>query len=123
MAFRGCAPLAFRLIVADPNLPALDLVFPNDAFMAVRLALDAVLKRVARLGELSNDLVPALSSAIFTQTGRKSQGLPNGKFMGSHFLLQRARVPPCPAAPRAIERYSVWRLTAEVFPCCPRSSS
>ena len=58
--------------------------------MAVRLALDAVLKRVARLGELSNNLVATLSSAIFTQTGRKSQGLPNGKFMGSHFLLQRA---------------------------------
>ena len=93
-AFSGCAPLAFRLTVADPTLlPALDLVFPNDAFMAVCLALDAVLKRVARLGELSNNLVATLSSAIFTQTGRKSQGLPNGKFMGSHFLLQRAECP------------------------------
>jgi hypothetical protein len=90
MAFRGCAPLAFRLTVADPNYPALDLIFPNDALMAVRLALDAVLKRVTCLGELSNNLVATLSSAIFTQTGRKSQDLPNGKFMGSHFLLQRA---------------------------------
>ena len=81
MAFRGCAPLAFRLTVADPTLlPALDLVFPNDAFMAVCLALDAVLKRVARLGELSNNFVATLSSAIFTQTGRKSRALPNGKF-------------------------------------------
>jgi hypothetical protein len=90
--------------------------------MAVRLTLDAVLKRVARLRELSNNLVATLSSAIFTQTGRKSQGLPNGKFMGRHFLIQRAGAAVSGGTP-AIEPYSVWRLTAEVFPCCPRSSS
>jgi hypothetical protein len=41
---------------------------------AVLLMMDY--DRVARLGELSNNLVATLSSAIFTQTGRKSQGLP-----------------------------------------------
>ena len=69
--------------------------------MAVGLALDAVLKRVGRLGELSNNLVATLSSAIFTQTGRKSQGPPNGKFMGSHFLLQRGSA----AVPAALPRH------------------
>ena len=36
--------------------------------------------------------MPALAKHIIEE-----QGLPNGKFMGSHFLLQRG-VPPCLAA-------------------------
>jgi HpcH/HpaI aldolase/citrate lyase family len=37
--------------------------------------------------------------------------------------LSKRRAAPCPAALHAMEPYSVRRLTAEVFPCCPRSSS
>ena len=40
-----------------------------------------------------------------------------------HFLLQRAGCRRVRRHSRATEPYSVWRLTAEVFPCCPRSSS
>ena len=74
----------------DPKSPALDLVFPNDALVPVRLAPDSVLKRITRFGELSDNLVATLPLAIFTKPGRKVQGLPNGEFMHSHFLLQHA---------------------------------
>jgi len=58
--------------------------------MPVHLALDPVLKYATRLGELSNDLVATLSFVISAKAGRKVQGLPNGKFMRSHVLLQQA---------------------------------
>jgi len=70
--------------------PALGLVLPDDALVPVHLALDPVLKYATRLGELSNNLVATLSFAIPAKTGRKVQGLPNGKFMRSHVLLQQA---------------------------------
>ncbi len=70
--------------------PALGLVLPDDALVPVQLALDPVLKYAPRLGELSNNLVATLSFAIPAKTGRKVQGLPNGKFMRSHVLLQQA---------------------------------
>jgi len=70
--------------------PALGLVLPDDALVPVHLALDPVLKYATRLGELSNDLVATLSFAISAETGRKVQGLPNGKFMRRHVLLQQA---------------------------------
>ncbi len=69
--------------------PALGLVLTDDALMPVHLALDPVLKYATRLGELSNDLVATLSFNISTKTGRKVQGLPNGKFMCSHVPLQQ----------------------------------
>jgi len=72
------------------SLPALGLVLPDDALVPVHLALDPVLKYATRLGELSNNLVATLSFAIPAKTGRKVQGLPNGKFMRSHVLLQQA---------------------------------
>ena len=69
-------------------LPALGLVLPDDALVPVNLALDPVLKYATRLGELLNNFVATF--AIATMTGRKVQGLPNGKFMHSHVLLQQA---------------------------------
>src|SRR5271169_6892376 len=66
--------------------------------MAVRLALDAVLKRVARLGELSNNLVATLSSAIFTQTRAKIAGSAQRQIYGKPFSAPASGVPPCPAA-------------------------
>ena len=65
--------------------------------MPIRLALDPVLKYAARLGKLSNNLVATPTFAISTKTGRKVQGLSNGKFMRSHVLLQQSGVPPSPA--------------------------
>jgi len=70
--------------------PALGLVLTDDALVPVQLALDPVLKYATRLGELSNNLVATLSFAIPAKTGRKVQGLPKGKFMRSHVLLQQA---------------------------------
>ncbi len=70
--------------------PALGLVLPDDPLVPVRLTFDPVLKYATRLGELSNNLVATLSFAISAKTGRKVQGLPNGKFMRSHVLLQHA---------------------------------
>ena len=67
------------------SLPALGLVLPDDTLVPVHLALDPVLKYATRLGELSNNLVATLSSAIFTQIGRTSQGLPNGKLWEAIF--------------------------------------
>ena len=96
--FRGCAPLAFRLTVADPNYRR--SIWSSRTFVAVGLALDPVLKRVPRLGELSNNLVATLSSAIFTHTGRKLQGLPNDKSYGKPFSAPASGEPPCPAALR-----------------------
>jgi hypothetical protein len=83
------------------------LVLPDDALVPVRLALDPVLKYAARLGELPNNLVATLSFAVSTKTGRKVQGLPNGKFMRSHVLLQQSGVPPSPAALYAIQFYAI----------------
>jgi hypothetical protein len=71
-------------------LPALGLVLPDDAHMTVRLALDPVLKYATCLGELLNNPVAALSVSISARTRRKVQGLPNGKFMRRHVLLQQA---------------------------------
>ena len=103
--YTGCAAvdlilISFRLACWDwfgryPDSradlrPALGLVLPDDALVPVRLALDPVLKYATRLRELSNNLVATLSFAISTKTGRKVQGLPNGKFMRSHVLLQQA---------------------------------
>ena len=98
MAFRGYAPLAFRLIVADPNYQRSIWSSRTTRSRPSVSLLMRYLKRVARLGELSNNLVATLSSAIFTQTGRKSQGLPNGKFYGKPFSAPASGVPPCPAA-------------------------
>ena len=71
-------------------LPALGLVLPDDALVPVNLALDPVLKYATRLGELLNNFVATFAVSIFPRTGRKVQGLPNGKFMRSHILLQQA---------------------------------
>src|SRR6202049_762538 len=70
--------------------PTLGLVLSDDALVPVHLALDPVLKYATRLGKLSNNLVATLSFAISTKTGRKVQGLPNGKFMLNHVLLPQA---------------------------------
>ena len=68
--------------------PALGLVLADDALVPVHLALDPVLKYATRLGELLNNFVATF--ALSTMTRRKVQGLPYGKFMRSHVLLQHA---------------------------------
>jgi hypothetical protein len=75
------------------SLPALGLVLPDNALVPIDLVLDPVLKYATRLGELSNNLVATLSFAISAKTGRKVQGLPDGKFMRSHVLLHQAERP------------------------------
>src|SRR5260370_13742444 len=87
----GRQPSRTKIVHADLIIgPALGLVLPDDALVPVHLALDPVLKNATRLGELSHNLVATLSFAISANTGRKVQGLPNGKFMRSHVLLQQA---------------------------------
>jgi hypothetical protein len=102
----------------------LKLIFPDNAFLPARLALDPVLKCITCLWKLLDHLVAPLASAIFAEAGRKIQGLPEGKFVRCHVLLQPISC-MLPVRQHAVinECYSVWRLTAEVFPCCPRSSS
>src|SRR3954468_14750064 len=114
-------PLAGRgALLSTP----LDLIFPDDALLSLHLALDPVLKHVACLRKLPDYLIVSFSFALFTEIERKVQGLPDGKFVRCHVLLQSViSVPPKRRHAVVNERYSVWRLTAEVFPCCPRSSS
>ena len=78
----------------------LDLIFPDDALLPVRLALDPVLKHVACLRKLPDHFVVPFACATFAETGRKVQGLPDGKFVRCHVLLQ-------PAAYRRFRRYAV----------------
>src|SRR6266581_614280 len=66
--------------------PALGLVLPDDTLVPVHFALDPVLKYATRLGELSNNLVATLSFNISTKTGRKVQGLLNGRNMDEYVL-------------------------------------
>ena len=101
----------------------LDLIFPDNALLPIHLALDPVLKHVACLRKLPDHLVAPLAFSILAGTGRKVQGLPDGKFVRCHVLLQQSSMPPKRRHTIINERYSVWRLTADVFPCCPRSSS
>jgi hypothetical protein len=73
----------------------LDLIFPDDALLPTNLALDPVLKHVACFRKLPDYLVAPLAFSIFTGTRRKVQGLPDGKFVCCHVLLQSVRsVPP-----------------------------
>jgi hypothetical protein len=101
----------------------LNLIFSDNALLPVRLALDPVLEHVARLRKLPDYLVAPLASTIFAEGGRKIQGLPNGKFVRCHVLLQQAACRRLQRHAVIDERYSVRRLTADVLPCCPRSSS
>jgi hypothetical protein len=101
----------------------LNLIFPDNTLLPVRLVLDPVLKHVACFRKLPDHLVGPLASAISAEIGRKVQGLPNGKFVRCHVLLQQMACRRDRQHATISERYSVWRLTAEVLPCCPRSSS
>jgi hypothetical protein len=66
----------------------------------------------------------SLAFSLFAETGRKVQGLPDGESVHCHVLFQSVGSVPSVWRHAVInEHYSVWRLTAEVFPCCPRSSS
>ena len=49
----------------------LDLIFPDDALLPVRLTLDPVLKHVACLRKLPDYLVAPLAFSIFAGAGRK----------------------------------------------------
>ncbi len=49
----------------------LDLIFPDDALLPVRLTLDPVLKHVAGLRKLPDYLVAPLAFSIFAGAGRK----------------------------------------------------
>ena len=49
----------------------LDLIFPDDALLPTHLALDPVLKHVARFRKLPDYLVAPLAFAILAGTGRK----------------------------------------------------
>ena len=69
----------------------LNLIFPDNAFLPVRLALDPVLKRATCLRKLPDHLVAPLASAIFAEARGKVQGLPNGEFVHCHVLLQPKR--------------------------------
>jgi hypothetical protein len=73
----------------------LDLIFPDDALLPVRLALDPVLKDVACFRKLPDYLVAPLAFSIFAGTGRKVQGLPDGKFVRCHVLLQQVAYRRC----------------------------
>jgi hypothetical protein len=67
----------------------LDLIFPDNALLPIHLALDSVLKHVACLRKLPDHLVAPLAFSILAGTGRKVQGLPDGKFVCCHVLLQQ----------------------------------
>jgi hypothetical protein len=91
----------------------LDLIFPDDTLLPIHLALNPVLEHVTCLRKLPDYLVVSFVFASFAETGRKVQGLPDGKFVRCHVLLQSVRsVPPVWRHVVIIERYSVWRLTA-----------
>jgi hypothetical protein len=49
----------------------LDLIFPDDALLPVRLTLDPILKHVACLRKVLDHLVVPLAFAFFSGTGRK----------------------------------------------------
>src|SRR5215213_2424305 len=106
-----------------PLFTPLNLIFPDNALLPVRFALDPVLKHVVCFRKLPDHLVAPLAFFIFAEIGRKVQSLPNEKLVRCHILLQHAACRQLRRHALVNERYSVRRLTAELFPCCPRSSS
>src|SRR5690348_8415595 len=66
----------------------LNLIFPDNALLPVRFALDPVLKHVICFRKLSDYLVTTFAFAVSPEIGRKVQGLPDGKFVRCHVLLQ-----------------------------------
>src|SRR5260370_22620225 len=98
-------------------------------FVAVGLALDAVLRRAAFFRKEARDGVAASRRAAVAPIRRELDGLADGKFMFGHVLLRQNRRRP--DAPETEQRaahgvgrdYSARRFTAEVLPCWPRSSS
>jgi hypothetical protein len=65
----------------------------------------------------------AIARPYLTVYGYARVSCPTANLWGAIFFSSKRRAAPCPAALHAMEPYSVRRLTAEVFPCCPRSSS
>jgi len=51
------------------RLTALNLIFADNAFLPIHLALDPILKHIPRLGKLPNNFVAALCFAVLTKTG------------------------------------------------------
>jgi len=64
-----------------------------------------------------------IARPYLTVYGYARVSCPTANLWGAIFFSSKRRAAPCPAALHAMEPYSVRRLTAEVFPCCPRSSS
>jgi hypothetical protein len=105
-------------------LRSCELVFPNDAFVAVRLTLHTVLKPVSCFGEQANDLETLPSRMFLTPIRRKVDHLPNRELVRCHrtsrYSVRRA---PEKAALNLDPLYCARSATADVLPCWFRSNS
>ena len=69
----------------------LNLIFPDNAFLPVRLALDPVLKCATCLRKLPDHLVAPLASAIFAEARGKVQVCPTENLCIAMFCSSKRR--------------------------------
>jgi hypothetical protein len=72
-----------------------ELVFPDNAFMAVKLALYPILKNAGGFGQQANDLeASSAAAAVLVSIGREANGLSNRKLVCRHLwtLLDAAQL-------------------------------
>jgi hypothetical protein len=75
--------LTFSKIIGIEFAPSRsrELVFADNAFVAVQLALNPVLEYTVRFGQQANDLEAPGGGAALAQIGRESDGLANRKLV------------------------------------------
>jgi hypothetical protein len=111
--------------LAYQSLHWCELIFSDDALVAVGLAFNAVLEHIPCFGEQANDFEDPPFCVFLMPIRRIPHCLANGKFMGGHRISQhnvRRRFGKGGAAP-CVPPYSARSATADVLPCWPRSTS
>jgi hypothetical protein len=85
----GC--LGVRMAHRHSRSRACELVFPDDAFVAVRLAFHPILQNTRRLGKQPDNLEAASRRADLIAIGQQADQLADGKFMSCHSNLLVSR--------------------------------
>src|SRR5580658_1822989 len=85
---RGRVPSSAFAQVSLTDLP-LELIFTDDALAPIRLALDAVLRRVSFVGKQPNDRIASPRRGVVTPVGRELYRLPNAVSVICHSILRR----------------------------------
>src|SRR5438067_12488924 len=87
----GRVTLNEMLGIARASLGPDELVFADDAFVAVALALDPVLKDAGFFGQQANDLEAAAAGSLLVPVRRKAYSLSDRELMCFHRVLRGRR--------------------------------